>query len=462
MRLAAALGGRSEPLTQWIEDQERGFQTKLTNLAPGVSARSPGVLPALVLVFVASGVAAAALARASWILCEWKRRLELRGMRSTCAGNASRATSSLPGPRRPVQAYAMNSRQLALFVVLGLLAAGRAMAQGAPSAPVVTEQHSGTTARLQAVSAVDERVVWVSGVRATWARTLDGGATWVADSMRGPDSWLEFRDVHAASADRAWLLAAGPGDSSRIYHTEDGGRHWTLQFQNRDTSAFYDGIDFWDERRGIVVGDAVRGHMVVMTTNDGGTTWAPIPAEGMPPSLPGEGAPAASGTCIVTRHGGRAWISTEAEPGGRVYSSLDYGRTWRVAKTPIVRGKDSGVASVAMRDDARGFALGGRLLEPRDTSVAVAVTADGGRTWVAAARPPFTGPVYGSALLRGQQEALLVAGPGGLALARLSSGPPAWSLLSSDDVWAVDARGGLAWAVGPHGRIIRIDLRHQP
>jgi hypothetical protein len=181
----------------------------------------------------------------------------------------------------------------------------------------------------------------------------------------------------------------------------------------------------------------------------------------MPPALPGEGAPAASGTCIVTRHGGRAWFSTEAgEYGGRVYASLDYGRTWRGAETPIVRGKDSGVASVAMRDDEHGFALGGRLLEPRDTSVAVAVTADGGRTWVAAARPPFTGPVYGSALLRGQQETLLVAGPSGLALARLCCGPPAWSLLSSDNCWAVDTRGSVAWAVGPGGRIIRIDVRH--
>jgi hypothetical protein len=127
-----------------------------------------------------------------------------------------------------------------------------------------------------------------------------------------------------------------------------------------------------------------------------------------------------------------------------------------------VRGKASGIASVAMRDDTHGFALGGRLLEPRDTSVAVVATADGGRTWAAVARPPFTGPVYGSALLRGREDVLLVAGPRGLALARLCCGPPPWSLLSSDDYWAVDASGDVAWAVGPGGRIIRIAARHQP
>ena len=343
-----------------------------------------------------------------------------------------------------------------------MVAAAQAAPKGAPLPLILTEQQSGTSARLQAVSVVNEQVAWASGIRATWARTLDGGATWAADSMKSLVSWMEFRDVHAVSADRAWLLASGPGDSSRIYHTEDGGRHWTLQFQNRDSSACYDAFDFWDARHGIVVADAVRGHMLVMTTSDGGAMWKPTPEEGMPPALPGEGAPTASGTCLVTRPGGRVWISTEAESGGRVYTSLDYGRTWRVAGTPIVRGKDSGVASVAMRDDAHGFALGGRLLEPRDTSLAVAVTADGGKTWVAAARPPFTGPVYGSTLLRGREDVLLVAGPSGLALARLGSGPPAWSLLSSGAYWAVDAKGNVAWAVGPGGRIVRINARHQP
>src|SRR5262249_11483232 len=143
----------------------------------------------------------------------------------------------------------MNPRRLFSLGMLAAVAVGRVSAQGATSAALLMEQHSGTSARLQAVSAVNERVVWVSGLRATWARTLDGGETWAADSMQGPDSWLEFRDVHAVSADRAWLLAAGPGDSSRIYHTEDGGRHWALQFQNRDPLAFYDALDFWDARR---------------------------------------------------------------------------------------------------------------------------------------------------------------------------------------------------------------------
>ena len=100
-----------------------------------------------------------------------------------------------------------------------------------PSIPTLSAQHSGTDARLQAVSAVDSSIAWVSGVNGTWLRTLDGGHSWEVGSVAGADS-LEFRDVYAVSADTAYLLSAGTGDQSRIYRTTDGGASWSLQFVN--------------------------------------------------------------------------------------------------------------------------------------------------------------------------------------------------------------------------------------
>jgi len=44
------------------------------------------------------------------------------------------------------------------------------------SAPTLTVQHSGTTQRLQAVSAVNRNVVWVSGTRGTFANTEVGNS----------------------------------------------------------------------------------------------------------------------------------------------------------------------------------------------------------------------------------------------------------------------------------------------
>ncbi len=348
--------------------------------------------------------------------------------------------------------------RIALTLALALLAAP-ALAQQPlrPVRPLLTEQASGTTALLQAVSAVNDTVVWVSGHRATWARTTDGGRTWQAAAMTGPDSVLQFRDVHARSADSAWLLAAGPGERSRIYFTADGGRSWRLQFLNRDSSAFFDCFDFWDARRGVAVSDAVGGRMLVIVTDDGGATWRPVAAEGIPAALPGEGAFAASGACLVARRGGRAWFATGAPDGARVYATADYGRTWSVVPTPVVHGQAAGIAALAFRDDVTGYALGGRIADPADTTaVNAAVTADGGRTWTAAARAPLAGAVYGAALSPGRVSTLIAVGPGGMVYS--TDGCTRWTRLSDRPYWAVGVTGTRAWAVGPGGRITRVDI----
>ena len=170
----------------------------------------------------------------------------------------------------------------------------------------ITEQQSHTTALLQAVSAVDDSVVWVSGHQATWVRTVDGGRTWVAGAMTGPDSALEFRDVEAVSATTAYLLAAGPGEQSRIYKTTDAGQSWRLQFMNHDSTAFYDCFGFWDATHGIAVSDAVHGKMIVIRTDDG-EHWSAVAEDRMPPPCRGKGrrrpAAPASSCGAVRGHG---------------------------------------------------------------------------------------------------------------------------------------------------------------
>src|SRR5436305_781301 len=88
------------------------------------------------------------------------------------------------------------------------------------------------------------RIVWASGAGGTFLLTLDGGRTWRAGVVPGADS-LQFRDVEGVSAKVAYLLSIGPGSESRIYKTSDGGQQWSLQFQNQNPKAFYDGFDFW-------------------------------------------------------------------------------------------------------------------------------------------------------------------------------------------------------------------------
>ncbi len=338
--------------------------------------------------------------------------------------------------------------RLAAAFCVAQLPGDPARAQAPPGA---RELPSGTRALLQAVSAVDERTVWASGHEGVVLRSLDGGETWERRPAPAGDS-LQFRDVHGFDAERAVILSAGEGDASRVYRTEDGGATWTLSWMNPEPEGFYDCLDFWDARRGVLYGDAVAGRLRVLLTSDGGATWERVPDGRLPAALEGEGGFAASGTCVTTGPGGRAWIATGAGSRPRVLRTDDFGHQWSATDVPLVTGPQAGAFTIVFRDANRGMVLGGDLGTPAGVTSNVAVTTDGGVSWRTAGGPPFAGPVYGSAAPR-RISSLVAVGPGGVA-ERRSDG--VWRLLDGGSWWAVGAAGVTAWAVGPRGRVLKL------
>ena len=329
-------------------------------------------------------------------------------------------------------------------------------AAGTTEAPRLTPQASGTTALLQAVSVVDDRVVWVSGHRGTWARTLDGGATWQSGRVAGADT-LQFRDVHATSADTAWLMSAGTGAASRIFRTTDGGRAWREQHVASHPQAFYDCMDFADARNGGVFGDAVDGQLYLLGTSDG-VTWRRVPPERLPPALPGVGSFAASGLCLATILPGHAWVGMGNASATRVLMTHDRGATWQAVTTPIVAGEGNGITTVAFRDSANGVVLGGTIGDANAFSDNVARTSDGGRTWALGARPPFAGAIYGGVYVPGEPGTLVAVGPKGMIVTRDDA--RSWEQLDTLSYWSVGfASGRAGWVVGPSGRIVKVELR---
>ncbi|MFQ5551765.1 MAG: WD40/YVTN/BNR-like repeat-containing protein [Gemmatimonadales bacterium] len=326
--------------------------------------------------------------------------------------------------------------------------------------PVLAPQVSGTMQLLQAVSVVDEDVVWVSGHGGTFTRTTDGGTTWTAAVVPGGDT-LQFRDVHAFSADNALLMGAGPGDMSRVYRTVNGGRDWELVWLNSEPAGFYDCFDFWDDRSGIMFGDAVDGELRIQRTDDGGRTWTRVGSDGVPPARPGEGSFAASGTCVQTMDDSLVWIGTGAGLASRVLKSTDRGNTWSVRGTPILRGEastTSGIASVAFATESIGFVFGGELRNTEEHTANVARTDDGGHTWRLAEHPVFTGAICGSSLVPNTDRiVIVVVGPNGMDYS--TDGAVTWRALDGENYWAVGFAGPSAgWAVGPEGRIVKIEF----
>ena len=296
-------------------------------------------------------------------------------------------------------------------------------------------QISHTTESLRGVSAVSREIAWASGTHGTYLRTIDAGRTWTP--ARVPDATtLDFRAVVAFSATEAFLMSAGPGDQSRIYHTSDAGQHWQLQFTNTNPKGFFDSMVFWNPTHGVVLGDPIpddtgKLKFELLITDDG-QTWRQIPPAQLPEAKEGEGAFAASNSCLAivnsprtpnvsgsaqtTDHAETTWKSGPSGPrketeneralapaspdaniwfatGGhaaRVFHSPDRGQTWEVFDTPIVHGPESaGIFSIAFRDPLHGVIAGGDYKHPNDDGPNLAFTKDGGKTWTLAEFHPL-------------------------------------------------------------------------
>ena len=258
-------------------------------------------------------------------------------------------------------------------------------------------QISRTSENLRGVSVVSRQIAWASGTHGTYLRTIDGGQVWTPGQVPHATE-LDFRAVVAFSGDEAFLMSSGPGDQSRIYHTNDGGQLWDLQFTNSNPKGFFDSMVFWDSKHGIVLGDPIPNdkgklHFELLETEDG-QSWHAIPPSQLPEANEGEGSFAASNSCISILKNAQSGASSSAgssDPniwfasGGkvaRVFHSADRGKTWEVFNTHILHGPESaGIFSIAFRDARHGVIAGGDYKHPDDDGPNLAFTEDGGKTW---------------------------------------------------------------------------------
>jgi photosystem II stability/assembly factor-like uncharacterized protein len=355
---------------------------------------------------------------------------------------------------------------------------------GGSAGPKVTPQSSGTPNGLIAVSAVNDRVVWVSGRAGTFGLTTDGGKTWRTGVVPGAEGH-QFRDVEGVSDSVAYLLAIPSDDGtepSRIYQTTDGGKSWTLQTQGIDPSEFFDCFAFWDARSAVVMVDSIDGRFPVRRTLDG-HTWQDI-GDRLPAALPGESGFASSGTCAATQGHRRAWLTTGVPPSTptgnwttRVLYTTDRGQTWGATTAPITAGPEvaGGGFSLAFRDARHGI-LGGGDLGATGVVPNFARSSDGGRSWVSGTSAPIPGAIYGLAYAghgRGGEDDDGEHGHGdhGGGSIRVVATAPTGSAWSPDEgrswnvlaglsgLWAVDfGSERTGWLVGTHGQIVRIDF----
>jgi len=328
-----------------------------------------------------------------------------------------------------------------------------------PTDKVNLEIQSLTTqseASLRGLFAVNEQVVWASGSAGTVLLSTDGGEAWLNVSVPGAEA-NDFRSIHAWDESRAMVFGiAGPDFG---YITDDGGKTWNVAYSDTTKGLFFNSLKFADDLNGLAVSDPVEGKFFVLRTEDGGRNWERVTA--LPAVEEGEANFAASNTCIEYLPSGRAWIASGGMA-ARVFYSDDFGKTWDVVKTPMIRGSNSsGIFSVAFQNEKEGVIVGGIYNQPEVNTNIAAYTIDGGKTWLPAENMPLE---YRSCvqLVDFEEEPVFFAiGKTGCDIS--VDGGRNWNFVSADGFYTFKAVPGesAGFAAGAEGRIAKVRFKHQ-
>jgi photosystem II stability/assembly factor-like uncharacterized protein len=332
-----------------------------------------------------------------------------------------------------------------LFVLLGV-----APASAARPGYAWHDTATGTSAHFRGLSAVSTTTAWVSGytpVAGVVMRTTNGGASWQDVTPPG-STGLQFRDIEAFDASDAVTMSIGNNTTDfRIYVTHDGGQSWALTFVNSEPTAFYDCMTFFDRNRGLALSDPPDGvHFRVIATDDGGMSWHVTGLQ--MPAAPGAYGFAASGECLTTNHGHRAWFGTGGSQAS-VFRSDDRGVTWTVAPTPMLFGPTAGINGLAFNSQQRGIAVGGDFLLPTASPDSFARSFDGGSSW---SLVPGAPQEYRSGVTWVAGQTAIAVGLSGSDVS--SDFGATWQRFDNGSLDTVDCASPIAcWASGASGRV---------
>ncbi len=225
----------------------------------------------------------------------------------------------------------------------------------------------------------DENTAWVltydgtgGSITSDFARTADGGETWIPDTIEAPTE-LAPGCITATDDMNAWVALYNTSGGGAIYHTDDGGQTWvdqpTATFEN--ASSFPNVVHMFNTNEGFCQGDPINGEFEIYTTSDGGDNWNLIDGANIPDPVTDE----MGWTGVYDAVGDVAWFGTN---NGRIFKTTDKGATWTVLDS----GEDN-VSHISMNDESNGVLIAQVTDQATGTveSWAMRVTTDGGATW---------------------------------------------------------------------------------
>jgi photosystem II stability/assembly factor-like uncharacterized protein len=307
---------------------------------------------------------------------------------------------------------------------------------------------SGTKTSLRGLSAVDDKIVWVSGSNGTVGKSLDGGLTWVWMTVKGFEK-TDFRDIEAFDEKTAVIM--GISEPAHILKTFNGGESWKLVYADSTKGIFLDAMDFFFDGRGVVIGDPINGKMYMARTIDNGSNWQLTNPDKLPALAEGEAFFASSGTNVRPLNYDESVIVTSGKR-SRLYLR------GRLIDIPITQGGEStGANSVAVwykRNNAdKIVVMGGDF--SRDTVRAnnCYFSTNLGKTWTAPKESPHG---YRSCVEFIDKNTLIACGTSGVDISK--DGAIHWQLISpkSFHVCRRAKAGASVYLAGSNGTIAKL------
>lgn len=310
-----------------------------------------------------------------------------------------------------------------------------------------TKQNSNTDASFRSIQAISDKIVWAGGTKGTMLKTEDGGQKWQVLKVAGAES-LDFRDIQVLDKNTVIAMSAGEGEkgAAKIFKTTDGGANWQVVFETTEKGTFFDSIDFWNKKEGLLIGDPIDNKPFILKTTDGGLTWNRISKDKLPDIQEAEASFAASGTCVIAK-GKSAWICTQK----RVFFTHDKGETWSVTETKFTKGQTSGIFGLHFTNNKTGFAVGGDYKNDKQAIDNVAVTNDGGISWTMLTPTKPDGLKESSWLVN--DKTLVTVGTSGTGVSKDMG--KTWEVFDTQPFHAISCYKNICWTIGGRGSVAK-------
>jgi photosystem II stability/assembly factor-like uncharacterized protein len=305
---------------------------------------------------------------------------------------------------------------------------------------------TGNKLSFRGMSVVNDHVIWVSGNNGTVGKSIDGGANWKWQTVKGFEK-RDFRDIEAFDQNTAIIMAVA--EPAHILKTTDGGQNWEIVFTDSTTGMFLDAMDFYNARNGLVIGDPVEGKVFLAYTRNKGNSWTKFSGKKNQRrwvASEGEAFFASSGTNVKYLKKGKYRLAS----GGKTARWFDEHGDHPLL---IAQGKESTGANSIATYKKQYAVVGGDYTNAKDTVRNCLVTKDGGVTWIF----PTVGPGgYRSCVEYLTKDQLITCGTSGVDIS--DDGGINWRQISNEGFHVVQKakKGRAVFLAGGDGKIAKL------